>query len=39
MAGSGIEPDEFASYDDPTAARSELYFPEGWKVMGYFTGN
>jgi 2,3-bisphosphoglycerate-independent phosphoglycerate mutase len=36
MAGSGIEQDEFSSYDDPTAARSTLYFPDGWKVMGRF---
>ncbi len=38
MAGSGIEPDGFSSYDDRTAARSKLHFPEGWKVMGYFIG-
>jgi len=38
MAGSGIEPDEFTTYDDPTAGRSRLCFPEGWKVMGYFVG-
>ncbi len=38
IAGSEIEPDGFSSYDDPTAGRSVLYFPEGWKVMGYFIG-
>jgi 2,3-bisphosphoglycerate-independent phosphoglycerate mutase len=38
MAGSGIQPDEFDRYDDPTAARSELKFPEGWRAMGYFIG-
>jgi 2,3-bisphosphoglycerate-independent phosphoglycerate mutase len=38
MAGSGIEPDEFTSYDDPTAAQSRHYFPDGWKVMGHFIG-
>jgi 2,3-bisphosphoglycerate-independent phosphoglycerate mutase len=38
MAGSGIQQDEFSSYDDPTAARSPLNFPEGWKVMGQFIG-
>ena len=38
MAGSGIEPDAAAHYDDPTAARSSLVFPEGWKLMGHFLG-
>jgi 2,3-bisphosphoglycerate-independent phosphoglycerate mutase len=38
IAGSGIKPDEFDRYDDATAARSALCFPEGWKVMGYFIG-
>ena len=36
MAGSGIEPDGFDRYDDPTAARSALRFPEGWRAMGFF---
>lgn len=36
MAGSGIQPDGFDRYDDPTAAQSSLVFPEGWRVMGYF---
>jgi 2,3-bisphosphoglycerate-independent phosphoglycerate mutase len=39
MAGSGIEPDAFSSYDDLTAAQSPLIFREGWKTMGYFIGN
>jgi 2,3-bisphosphoglycerate-independent phosphoglycerate mutase len=38
IAGAGIEPDGSSTYDDPTAARSPLYFPEGWKVMGFFVG-
>lgn len=38
IAGTGIEPDGYSSFDDPTAARSELYFPKGWKVMGFFIG-
>ncbi|MGA2068429.1 MAG: cofactor-independent phosphoglycerate mutase [Thermoguttaceae bacterium] len=38
MAGTGIVPDGFRKYDDPTAARSTLVFNEGWKVMGYFLG-
>ena len=35
IAGSGIEPDGFDRYDDPTAARRSL-LPEGWRAMGYF---
>lgn len=38
MAGTGIKPDSATSYDDPTAARSTLVFPEGWKLMSYFLG-
>ena len=38
IAGSRIAPDAFSSYDDATATRSSLYFPEGWKVMGFFIG-
>ena len=38
IAGSGIRPDGFDRYDDPTAARSDLVFPEGWRAMGYFIG-
>jgi 2,3-bisphosphoglycerate-independent phosphoglycerate mutase len=38
MAGTGIVPDVFQKYDDPTAARSDLVFPEGWKLMGRFLG-
>jgi 2,3-bisphosphoglycerate-independent phosphoglycerate mutase len=37
IAGSGIEPDGFERYDDPTAAKSSLSFPEGWRVMGFFV--
>ena len=36
IAGSGIQPDGFDRYDDPTAARSGLVFREGWRAMGYF---
>ena len=35
IAGSGIQPDGFERYDDPTAARSSLVFAEGWRAMGY----
>jgi 2,3-bisphosphoglycerate-independent phosphoglycerate mutase len=38
IAGTGVEPDGAATYDDPTAARSSLVFEEGWKLMGYFLG-
>ena len=38
MAVNGIQPDGFERYDDPTAARSSLVFPEGWRAMGYFIG-
>lgn len=38
MAGSGIQPDGFDRYDDPTAARSGLVFREGWRAMRYFIG-
>ena len=36
IAGSGIQPDASDRYDDPTAARSGLKFPEGWRAMEYF---
>ena len=38
IAGSGIQPDVFDRYDDPTAARSSLVFREGWRAMGFFIG-
>ena len=38
IAGSGIEPDGFERFDDPTAAKSKLVFREGWRTMGYFIG-
>jgi 2,3-bisphosphoglycerate-independent phosphoglycerate mutase len=39
MAGTGIAPDASATYDDPTADKSELVFEEGWKLMSYFLGS
>ncbi len=36
MAGAGIEPDGFTSYDDPTAAKSDRVYEEGWRLMGAF---
>ena len=38
MAGTGIAPDAARQYDDPTAAKSGLVFPEGYKLMGHFLG-
>jgi hypothetical protein len=38
IAGAGITADEFATYDDPTAAKSKLAFDEGWQMMRYFVG-
>ena len=35
-AGTRIEPDAAATYDDPTAAKSDRVFEEGWKLMGHF---
>jgi 2,3-bisphosphoglycerate-independent phosphoglycerate mutase len=40
IAGTGISPDEFSSYDEDSAGRSGLGFPEGWRLMDYFiNGN
>ncbi len=36
IAGAGIERDDHATYDDITAATSDLAFPQGWKLMSYF---
>jgi 2,3-bisphosphoglycerate-independent phosphoglycerate mutase len=38
IAGTRIEPDAATSYDEPTAARSQRVFEEGWKLMPYFLG-
>ena len=38
IAGTGIEPDEARTYDEPTASRSALAFEEGWRMMAYFLG-
>jgi 2,3-bisphosphoglycerate-independent phosphoglycerate mutase len=38
IAGTGIAPDEFTTYGDTNAARSELVFDEGWRVMPWFIG-
>ncbi len=38
LSGSGVQADAARTYDDPTAARSSLYFAEGWRLMNYFLG-
>lgn len=36
IAGTGIDPDSFASYSDANAAQSSLAFDQGWRAMKYF---
>ncbi|MGE0609233.1 MAG: cofactor-independent phosphoglycerate mutase [Pirellulales bacterium] len=38
IAGKGIAADGLATYDEVAAGKSQLAFPEGWKMMGYFLG-
>jgi 2,3-bisphosphoglycerate-independent phosphoglycerate mutase len=38
IAGTGIAPDAFRTYDEVSAAASPLAFEEGWKLMRYFLG-
>ena len=38
VCGSGISVDANKTYDDPSAAKSELVFSEGWKLMRWFIG-
>jgi 2,3-bisphosphoglycerate-independent phosphoglycerate mutase len=38
LAGTGIAPDEFRTYDETNAAKSKLAFADGWKLMRYFLG-
>lgn len=38
VCGAGISPDQSRTYDEPTAARSALAFPEGWRLMRWFLG-
>ncbi len=39
IAGTRIAPDRFGTYDETTAAKSQLAFDEGWKLMRYFLGS
>jgi len=36
MAGTGINPDNAATYDDVTAGASDRAYPDGWKLMKDF---
>jgi len=38
LCGTGIQPDGTTAYDDPTAAKTDLVFNEGWNLMPYFLG-
>jgi 2,3-bisphosphoglycerate-independent phosphoglycerate mutase len=38
LAGSGIVADAAISFDEPTADKSKLAFPDGWRLMGRFLG-
>jgi len=38
LAGKGISPDRATGYHEPAAAKSELAFAEGWKLMRHFIG-
>jgi 2,3-bisphosphoglycerate-independent phosphoglycerate mutase len=38
ICGNGVQPDRQATYDERSAAASELAFPEGWKLMKFFVG-
>lgn len=39
IAGTGIAPDAFQTYDEVAAANSQLAFDDGWKLMRYFLGS
>ena len=38
LAGSNLAPDAAAVFDELSAEKSSLAFPEGWKLMRYFLG-
>jgi 2,3-bisphosphoglycerate-independent phosphoglycerate mutase len=39
IAGTGIQPDGNQTYDDRTAAASNLALDQGWKLMRFFLGS
>jgi 2,3-bisphosphoglycerate-independent phosphoglycerate mutase len=36
LTGTGISPNDARAFDETTAEKSELAFPEGWKLMSFF---
>ncbi len=38
IAGTGVAPDAFNTYNERTAGASPLTFADGWKLMPYFLG-
>lgn len=38
ICGAGVAPDGSSTYDEPTAAASNLAFDEGWRLMNFFLG-
>jgi 2,3-bisphosphoglycerate-independent phosphoglycerate mutase len=38
LAGTGIQPDAAATYDEIAAGQSKLAFNEGWRLMRFFLG-
>jgi 2,3-bisphosphoglycerate-independent phosphoglycerate mutase len=38
LAGSDVAPDAAAAFNEHVAEKSQLAFPEGWKLMRYFLG-
>ena len=38
VAGTGVKPDEFTTYSEPTAGKSTMAFDEGFRLMKFFLG-
>ncbi len=38
LCGTGIQTDQSATYDEPSAAASSLAFDAGWQLMSFFLG-
>lgn len=38
ICGAGVRPDRETTYDEIAAGRTDLAFPEGWRLMRYFLG-
>lgn len=39
LAGTGITPDRFKTYDELSASQSNACFDEGWRLMRFFLGS